>query len=348
MSTVYILGAGASHEGGVALGSQILIAAYTLWQADGDAFDGAERERIARVFAFIADVFQRGELDVSALPDLDGLWGILEIGARERARFGIHSQRWNPVALRDALTSLMVHILVGCRVEYDEKRQPRYTTRPLDNPYRDFVPCLADGDTIIALNYDTLLDRALAEAGIVTDLGSQFIRETPQRNGPLVHLLKIHGSFNWLTCPTCDNIWEFALDDIASYALRADTKHIGCPIDGTPRETIIIPPSLVKAYGNRHLDNIWAAAGAALRAADRLVAIGYALADADIQVRYMLVQAASLNPHLNRPDCIEVVNTSERVLKGYQAYFGPDVVQARQMRFSEWLRQREPHPAPPP
>lgn len=343
MSTVYILGAGASHEGGVALGRHILAAAYSLWQQE-DAFDPAERERVAALFAFIADVYHGGQLDLSALPDLDGLWGIVEIGARERARFGRYGGRWNPSAVRDALTSIMVHILVGCRVEYDADGQPFYTLKPLVNPYRDFVPCLEPGDTIIALNYDTLLDRALHEAGIPTDLGSDFRREPNNKTEPPLRLLKIHGSFNWLFCPTCDNIWEFAMDDVAGYALRADAQHVACPIDGTPRETIIIPPSLVKTYSNRHLDNIWAAAAETIRTAEQIVAIGYALADADIQVRYMLVQAASLNPNLSLPGHIEVVNISQRVLDGYRAYFGPVAVNARQMRFNEWLAQRRAHP----
>lgn len=343
MSTVYILGAGASHEGGVALGRHILAAAYSLWQ-DGEAFDAADRERVAALFAFIADVYHGGQLDVSALPDLDGLWGIVEVGARERARFGRYGGRWDPAKVRDALTTIMVHILVGCRVEYDADGQPHYTLKPVDNPYRDFVACLTPGDTIIALNYDTLLDRALHEAGIPTDLGSDFYRERRNMTSPPIRLLKIHGSFNWLYCPTCDNIWEFTLDDVAGYALRANDQHVDCPIDGTPRETVIIPPSLVKTYSNRHLDNIWAAAAETIRTTDRMVAIGYALADADIQVRYMLVQAASLNPALSRPGSIEVINISQRVLDGYRAYFGPTIVHGQRNRFNEWLVQRRGTP----
>jgi hypothetical protein len=79
-----------------------------------------------------------------------------------------------------------------------------------------------------------------------------------------------------------------------------------------------------------------------------VVAIGYALADADIQVRYMLVQAASLNPNLSQPGRIEVINISQRVLDGYRAYFGPVAVNARQMRFKEWLAQRQATPVSPP
>lgn len=346
MSTVYILGAGASHEGGVALGRHILPAAYSLWQQG--AFDAAEQERVAALFAFIGDVYHGGQLDINALPDLDGLWGIVEIGARERARFGRFAGRWNPSIVRDALTSMMVHILVGSRVEYDQDGVSLYTLNPLDNPYRNFVPCLKPDDTIIALNYDTLLDRALHEAGVVTHLGSDFRREQPAPAIPSLRLLKIHGSFNWLYCPTCDNIWEFAMDDVAGYALRADAQHVHCPIDGTPRETIIIPPSLVKTYSNRHLDNIWSAAAETIRTAKRMVAIGYALADADIQVRYMMVQAASLNPALSQPGHIEVVNISQRVLDGYRAYFGPTAVNALQMRFREWLVREPARPVSPP
>jgi hypothetical protein len=58
-----------------------------------------------------------------------------------------------------------------------------------------------------------------------------------------------------------------------------------------PCEAVLVTPTFVKAYRNRHLLNIWAGAQEALALANRWVFIGYSLPDDDIHIKGLLLRA---------------------------------------------------------
>jgi NAD-dependent SIR2 family protein deacetylase len=358
--TVYFLGAGASHEAGVPLTKHLLPAGHQLLQELSAYFDGHSSERVladhpylanlqpaharvfGRVFDFIAQVFHGGELAVDALPELDELWSILELARRQRAGFGAKFTRSLTGETLNALMVLMYHLLVGCRVAYspgdrrraDNQSGPEFVFAPPANPYHEFALNLGPRDVVVATNYDTLLDEAIWQSGREIDYG--FLRP-PSTDRPTVSLLKLHGSFNWLYCPTCDELRHYGTNVVANLPFEEASGLARCPNDGHEQESLIIPPSLVNDYGNRHLRNIWAAASRAMQSTSQLVFAGYSLSDADIYVKYLVRQATALPPGRHEGRSITMVNTSADAIAACQRLFGPKVVEGRRMPFGDFV-----------
>ncbi|HEU4409787.1 MAG TPA: SIR2 family protein [Polyangiaceae bacterium] len=359
--TVYVLGAGSSAEGGVPLSSQILPVGLELRRAlreRGGREDGrhpylarlgeAHREAFDRVYEFIAGCVQGLEgpdaLDPAGLPTVDELWALLELAREHRARFGCAAGAADVGRVRRALMVLLYHVLVGCRVEGAEGPALRVRFGPGPNPYGGFVRLLGPDDAVIALNYDTLLEGALREVGRSADYGIATDRREEAVEPAL--LVKPHGSFNWLYCPTCGALNDFGCRDVARVAIELDDEQCACPADGTPREYVIVPPSLVKNYSNPHLSQLWAVAAMLLRSCERVVFCGVSMADSDIYFKYLIKQATSLNPRLRegRGRLVVVNRTRDDVLP-YVRLFGPRAVKSVIVPFSEYV-EREAARAP--
>jgi NAD-dependent SIR2 family protein deacetylase len=360
--TVYVLGAGASAEGGVPLSSQILPVGLELLGAlrerggapagdrGGPYLEGLverHREAFAEVYAFIACCMQGAagpeELDAGAMPTVDELWALLELARGHHARFGGAPKGADVGRVRRALMMLLYHVLVGCRVSAEEPAL-RVRFGPGPNPYEAFVRMLGPGDAVIALNYDTLLEAALRAVGRSVDYGvATDRRERPGAEAVL--LIKPHGSFNWLYCPTCGTLNDFGCRDVAHVAIELGDEQCPCPDDGTPREYIIVPPSLVKSYTNPHLSQLWSAAAMVLRACERVVFCGVSMADSDIYVKYLMKQATSLNPRLREaPGRLVVVNRSNDDVLPYARIFGRRAVHSVVAPFSNYVERELARP----
>lgn len=355
--TVYVLGAGSSAEGGVPLSTEILPVGLELLKAlhAGPPADGRHpylaglgarhREAFEGVYDFIAACMQGyggpDELDAGTLPTVDELWALLELAREHRARFGGAAKGADVGRVRHALMSLLYHVLVGCRVEPGGPGL-RVSFGPRPNPYEGFVRLLGPGDAVIALNYDTLLEGALRAVGRSADYG--VATDRLGASGPEAALVvKPHGSFNWLYCPTCGALNDFGCHDVAHVAIELDDEQCACPTDGTPREYVIVPPSLVKNYSNPHLSQLWAVAAMLLRACERVVFCGVSMADSDIYLKYLIKQATSLNPRLREgPGRLVVVNRARDDVLPYQRLFGPKAVRAVVMPFSEYVERETP------
>ncbi len=343
-STTYLLGAGASREGGVPLAAEILPVGHRLLRdlerSKGRA-PGTYLERLGpghadsfrSVFEFIARFLDRSTPDEVApdeLPTIDTLWALVELAYEQHASFGPGGQWGDPRAVREALMDLMFHVLVGCRLNGDGE----VTYGALPNPYERFVDQLRPTDGVIALNYDTLLDSALEAAERPIDYGTEVMRRDRRDDrGPCTPLLKLHGSFNWLYCPTCQRLEYFGPRNVAHLPLEGEER-AACPVDESRREHLILPPSLLKSYENLHLQRIWGAAAQLLQTCTRLVVAGYAMGDADIYVRYLVKQATSINPGLRS---IVVINHSREALASYRALFGSRRLEALEQSFGDYL-----------
>ncbi|CAG0986667.1 hypothetical protein METP3_02399 [Methanosarcinales archaeon] len=78
-----------------------------------------------------------------------------------------------------------------------------------------------------------------------------------------VYLLKLHGSLNWLYCPTCNSIKITPKD---KGAMRIFTHSEVCEKDHSNQKALIIPPTFQKVYDNPYLVSIWLQAEKMLRA----------------------------------------------------------------------------------
>jgi len=167
----------------------------------------------------------------------------------------------------------------------------------------------------ISLNYDILIDNALTDMHKIIDLdyGINFTNFTingewhwhKPRLSRAIKLFKLHGSLNWLYCPTCISLT--ITPKIKSVSSIAE-KPIPCKACQTQMIPIIIPPTFFKVMSNHFLQQIWREAEQTLMVTKRIVFCGYSFPDADVHIKYLLKRV-----EVNRgttPD-IYIVNNNE-------------------------------------
>jgi len=187
------------------------------------------------------------------------------------------------------------------------------------------VSRLDPGDAIISLNYDTLIDNALASQGWNPRRGYGFkidpekIHQSgkPVENTNLddVVLLKPHGSLNWFTQGTLQNL-EGALQ-----RKRAPKIELG----GVPRANVakgqvrlFIPPLYVKFFANPFWRSIWERAFQSTRDASVFVIVGCSLIETDFHLRSILASAIGRRRRKYRR--IIIVEPSPAVVKRLKSF----------------------------
>lgn len=166
-----------------------------------------------------------------------------------------------------------------------------------NNLYCQLVACLEPKDTLVTLNYDTLLDTALMEAGWDAyggyGLGGsrgkvkwhlRGVAKNPQLKD--VKLLKLHGSTNWY--------------------VRGDYGELVGVFDSKPNRVLgprrnevrgyirqIVPPIYGKfsSHTHTHWSRLWTLAYRSIRVSDVLVVVGCSLVESDFHLRGMVSHA---------------------------------------------------------
>jgi NAD-dependent SIR2 family protein deacetylase len=256
-------------------------------------------------------------------PTFEEALGIVELALQRAECFqGYPSTPGQPrlQRIREYLI-LLIAVLLKQKLEYREPVHHRALLRSLHNS-----DDLAD-TTFISFNYELLLDHVLTEArrqyGLDLDYGIEFANYESQpahpdfdwdrpRTGQSLSLLKLHGSLNWLYCPTC-TVPTITPKDKGVTRLLEDPSKAKCRRCGTTAVAMIIPPTYYKVMESLHLRQIWWHAEQALIAADRIIFCGYSLPDADMHVKYLLKRA-----EVNRakPAQIFIVNNCAKKKRG--------------------------------
>ena len=155
---------------------------------------------------------------------------------------------------------------------------------------------LEKGDTIISLNYDTLLDSALWRQGWDPKRGYSLAggrdkihwharRDTAREDLSALRLLKLHGSVNWFVRSTFSRLEAaFVKKPVRVTAPRSNE------ITGHIRQ--IVPPIYGKTFKHDHWRRLWDLAYGALRESEVLVVIGCSLIDTDFHLRALVSRAA--------------------------------------------------------
>ena len=202
-----------------------------------------------------------------------------------------------------------------------------------DNLYSMLASRLESGDRVLTLNYDTLLDSALVDAGWDSTKGYGLMGGTNkidwQRSKPVfssrladVKLLKLHGSLNW-----------YVRGSFAKLAKIFESKPTKVLVSEHPRTNEykklvrqIIPPLYGKFFGHKHWRTLWTAAHEALLSADVVVVIGCSLVDTDFHLTGMLSHAIAKRKKDHNPftkavivDRTKVRHKWLRLLKGCTA-----------------------------
>lgn len=155
----------------------------------------------------------------------------------------------------------------------------------------------------ITTNYDILCDNALLDFcrsnRSKMEYGVDFLNTAEGNNfkqaDGSIKLYKIHGSLNWLYCPTCNNLRITpSKKEIAS--LLRNPREYRCSSCMTQYAPIIVPPTFYKNLSNVFLSQVWNKAEGKLLHAEHIIFCGYSFPDADIHIKYLIKRAQKNRP----------------------------------------------------
>lgn len=286
IDNVIFLGAGASAPEGAPLQGE-LFREYFRYQRDNPI---KSRRSMDRRLSEFFDVFfgidvANDDLDVVDFPTFEEAIGMIDLAIQKMEGFKCY--RSDPIG---GIIHMAVDLVFLIAVILDQKlgAECRYhveLVRGLENRGQLENTCFVD------LNYDILMDNALLKLApsVGIDYGVAFANaEALPDCEKRVPLCKLHGSLNWLYCPTCVALSLTPGTGGAGKLIFAAER---CATCGTVIFPILIPPSFFKAMNEPYIKPVWGSAEAALLQARRLFFCGYSFPDADIHLKYMLKRA---------------------------------------------------------
>ena len=287
MATVYVFGAGASHDAGYPLASAMGSALFEYMLASENPYIREPAEFLIDTFgktSNIEDLITEIESQIDMLKDSE-----VPEDRNQRGRIARHRvYLW--VALREWFRQ--IHLLPA----------PSYTI------FAERI--VRPGDVVVTFNYDDSLERELRRfrkwdisRGYGFPLGMEDIP-----SGVLV--LKLHGSMNWLVSlfggATGGTLLVNPASSMGNHPViySADLKFFGYETfsghtyqSGGAFPCLILPgrskeffydTSFGHEFGD-FWDHLWSQAAGALRAADKIVICGYSLPGADQRARDLLL-----------------------------------------------------------
>lgn len=158
---------------------------------------------------------------------------------------------------------------------------------------------LQSDDTVMTLNYDTLMDNALVDAGWNPHNGYGFSakviyekkkRKDFSRSLKGVKLLKPHGSFNWFAKGSFHKLEQTLEKRPVSEVQITKLPKL---YDSREKRLVrfFIPPLYAKFFKNRFWANLWTQTYIAARDAEALIIVGCSLIASDYHLRAILSKA---------------------------------------------------------
>ncbi len=279
MSTVYVLGAGATR----AMAPKVPL--------NDDLLPGILQRNERDICQFLYDFYRFSSEE--GLPPIEDVLSQIDFAINENRPI---SSRYTVEKMRDLRKDLILNICDVVRGGKDvDFTQAVKTMQP-------FIQNIPDSDCIVSLNYDLVTDTAIRSAHNwqYVDYGYPIRKAITHDNSvaqinehaPL-KLYKLHGSLNWLFCPLCravDSVdGHVSGEHYISDSNMRDVTH--CPVCGVAYEQVIVTPSFLKSYDNLYIAYMWHQAELMLSQADEIVFIGYSMPDADMVLRCMFRRA---------------------------------------------------------
>ncbi|MBA7509846.1 hypothetical protein ES705_01818 [subsurface metagenome] len=248
----------------------------------------ANKNSFSRLISFINETL----LTSQHYPTMEDVFNVLfmskdipEIFKKSRGRTRKPGYR---IEIKDFI-SLLIKLFIYIQSNHYQKKSI--------NHYEKLVARLSGKDTLITLNYDTLLDVELCNFGWTPELGYGFearskikyddIHRKPLADMNQVRLLKPHGSLNWFAKGKMSK-----LDDVLSR--RPPSKIIMSRVPRTyniKRERLIrffIPPLYTKFFNNKFWKGLWRRCYLSLKDAECLIFLGCSLTATDYHLSAIL------------------------------------------------------------
>lgn len=334
MSTTIFLGAGASASEGAPVQSNLFREYFKyLRDHDFEIYQNMNRE-IASYFSlmFRIDV-DNDDLNNTKFPTFEEALGIIDLGISRGESFK-HFDLDNIAANGNRLRQIRVYLILLMAKILKEKLYVEnvHHTNLVNNLNRLE---LLEHTNFISTNYDILIDNALTNLNPRNiDYGVFFTNYYRERNWPrpnrnATKLYKVHGSLNWLYCPSCNTL-TYTPYEKGIVRLVDDFSSCSCPTCESVIIPIIVPPTYFKDMSNIFLNEIWCKSEQLLRRTDHLIICGYSFPDADIHIKYLLkriqtnkefrIRFTVINKHDRKSQ--EVIDEEK---KRYARFLGTDV-----------------------
>lgn len=301
MKYAFFLGAGASKSCGAPLQGELFRDYFMLRQekhkkGKKDPYEDNIEEEIAGFFSYMfgINVFL-DKLDEVNFPTFEEVLGVIDLALIRKQSFKRVNDIQNDFNSANRLEICRGYLkeLMGSLL-YDKLSGKTNNHKYLINKLKEsgeLSECI-----FLSTNYDILIDNALADLAVGVKpayapyYGFDFTNYEIEQNTRRVPLYKLHGSLNWLYCPTCESMFLTMYEKGAIRLIRPDQnkEHIYCPDCNTLREFVIIPPTYFKDYNNFFLNEVWYKAEQDLRGVEKIFFCGYSFPDADMQIKYLL------------------------------------------------------------
>ena len=334
MATVYVFGAGASHDAGYPLASAMGSTLFEYMLKSEDVSIRASAEFLIDTFgkmSNIEDLITEIESKIDTLKDSEVPDDLTQRGriARHRVYLGVALQEW----------FRQIHLLPA----------PSYTI------FAERI--VRPGDVVVTFNYDDSLERELRRFG-KWDISRGYGFPLGMEDIPSdILVLKLHGSVNWLVSlfggATGGAFLVNPASSMGNHPVihQADWKFLGYEAfsghtyqSGGAFPCLILPGRSKEffydtSFGHEFSDfwdHLWSQAAGALRAADKVVICGYSLPGADQRARDLLFRKPQ------RGADIEIVSgdQSERIAGEFRHVGFSNVAAFQSGYFANWCKTR--------
>jgi len=206
-----IVGAGFSFNAGLPLASEFT---SRLLETADLRLDGPSHAQVAFIKSFVDRVFGEGaKRTVEEWPELEDIFTLVDLSANTGHHLG---PDYSAARLRVVRRSIIVRMIRMLFQEYRRaQRDPDSKWQILEQLFERFD---ASTTAVLSMNWDTVFEQGVArtqgirrfdygcDASPVT-FHTGILRTRPAR-GELLHILKPHGSINWLYCDACrETFW---------------------------------------------------------------------------------------------------------------------------------------------
>jgi len=295
---IIFLGAGASRAEGAPLQADLFRDYFKLCKTTPESKRG-EKTLYNRMHKFFNDFFgidvDNSDLSTISFPTFEEALGVLEIAIKREEAFRgwVSASANSDIKIQRYRQSLI--FLIGTVLDRALKEKAIH--------HRKLVKRLQQQGSLtntafISVNYEILIDNALMESEDI-DYGVSFVksqniysenlRATDKKH---ICLYKLHGSLNWLYCPTCISLTITPFTKSGAELVHEPKQ---CATCGGKVVPIIVPPTFFKVMSNHFLEQIWHKTDKLLRTAKKIIFCGYSFPDADIHIRYLLKRAELYN-----------------------------------------------------
>ncbi|UCZ53726.1 SIR2 family protein [Bacillus shivajii] len=311
--TVVVFGAGASFKY-MPDGNQLLYAMLK------------EKSPRDELIQFISEAFGSDIDRAKSFPSFSQVLNFIEIALDREENFSSH------ITL-SRLRKFKAELINDMRQFMNKLNNGDPESQDYDQLIYNLKPIIESNNEIsfINLNYDMFFDQSLKNQYSPDKIdyilnfdqeGEEADRQKIDLGSNRLQVIKLHGSLDWMICPTCFRPRRF--DKLVESYTNTDCKY-----DHSKLQEFLFPPMQEKHQVHSHWLTLQTKADALLREADRVIFIGYSLSDDDLLFRF------KLQKHLYRdkPEqrvTIQVVDKegemgmmSNWVSKRYQEYFGP-------------------------